>query len=65
MEDDTLMRKLALYTRRLLKEKKTDSTLMTKEEFFARIKESEQQAERGEVTVFHSKEEMNKWLNSL
>ncbi len=38
---------------------------MTKEEFFARIDESLQQAKEGKVKTFTDIEEMNAWLDSL
>ena len=45
-----LMGRLARYVSRLVKEK-NDSTLMTKEEFREKIKESEEQIARGEYSV--------------
>ena len=47
------------------KEKAADPTLMTKEEFFARIEEASKQIEHGEGIAFTNKESMNAWLNSL
>ena len=41
------MKRLAKYVQKLVKEK-NDPTLMTKEEFFAKIERAEQQAARGE-----------------
>ena len=38
-DDESLMRRLSRYVKRLVKEKE-DPTLMTKEEFFARIDEA-------------------------
>ena len=63
-DNESLMRRLTKYVKKLVKEKE-DPTLMTKEEFFRRIDESKQQYERGEYIRFSDKEEMNKWLNSL
>ena len=40
-------------------------TLMTKEEFFAKVDRAKAQSERGEGRLFTSKEEMNVWLNNL
>lgn len=40
-------------------------SLMTKEEFFARVDEGREQIGRGEGIRFSSREEMNSWLNSL
>ena len=47
------------------KEKVKDPTLMTKEEFFARIERAEEQLERGEGITFTDRDAMNAWLNSL
>lgn len=63
-DDETLMRRLSKYVKRLTKEK-SDPTLMTKEEFFARVDESREQIRRGEGIRFSNREEMNTWLNSL
>ncbi len=63
--DESMMQRLARYMRRLVKEKESDPTLMTKEEFFARVDEAEREIATGECTTFSNKEEMNAWLNSL
>ena len=63
-DSDDLMRRLTRYAKRLAKEK-SDPTLMTKEEFFARVDESREQRRRGEGIRFSNREEMNNWLNSL
>ena len=39
-DSEPLMTKLAKYLKKLVKEKAKDQTLMTKEEFFARVDES-------------------------
>lgn len=64
-DDETLMRRLSRYVKRLAKEKAADPTLMTKEEFFARVDEGREQIRRGEGIRFSNREEMNTWLNSL
>lgn len=64
-DDETLMRRLSKYVKRLAKEKAEDPTLMTKEEFFARVDEGREQIRRGEGIRFSNREEMNNWLNSL
>ena len=64
-DDETLMRRLSRYVKRLAKEKADDPTLMTKEEFFARVDEAREQIRRGEGIRFSNREEMNTWLNSL
>ena len=63
-DDETLMTKVLKYVKRLAA-KKEDPTLMTKEEFFAKVDKSRAQYERGEYTRFSNEDEMVKWLNSL
>jgi uncharacterized short protein YbdD (DUF466 family) len=63
-DDETLMKKVLNYVKRLAA-KKEDPTLMTKEEFFAKVDKSKAQYERGEYTRFSNEDEMVKWLNSL
>ncbi|MBQ3618481.1 MAG: prevent-host-death protein [Bacteroidales bacterium] len=62
--DEGLLKRAATYLKKIAQKKK-DETLMTKEEYFAKIDRAMQQAERGEGREFSSKEEMNAWLNSL
>ncbi len=62
--DEGLLKRAATYLKKIAQKKK-DETLMTKEEYFAKIDCAMQQAERGEGREFSSKEEMNAWLNSL
>lgn len=47
-DNEELMRRLARYTRRLVQEQQSDPTLMTKEEYFAKLERAERQADRGE-----------------
>ena len=63
-DNELLMRRLSRYVKRLVKEKE-DSTLMTKEEFFARVDESKKEYEKGEYVSFGNLEDMNAWLNAL
>ncbi len=44
---------------------KEDPTLMSKEEFFAKIDEAERQIAEGKCYTFTNLEDMNAWLNSL
>ena len=41
------------------------TTLMSKDEFFARIEEAEREIAEGKGTSFDNKAEMNAWLNTL
>lgn len=63
-DNESLMRRLTRYAKRLVREKE-DSTLMTKEEFFARVDESKKEYEKGEYVSFGNLEDMNAWLNAL
>ena len=63
-EDEGLL-KQALKCLKKLATKKEPETLMTKEEFYAKIERAEEQCRRGEGTRFTNREEMNRWLNSL
>ena len=60
-DDETLMRRLSRYVKRLAKEKADDPTLMSKEEFFARVDE----AKKGPSMKFASVEELDRYIRSL
>ena len=64
-DDETLMNKVLKYVKKLAATKKADPTLMTKEEFFARVDEALEQAREGRVHRIETKEELNQFLNSL
>ena len=62
--DEGLMMKLLKYAKKLSAQK-DDPTLMTKEEFFAKVDKSLEQARQGRVHRIESKEELSQFLNSL
>ena len=64
-EDENLLKRAAKYLRKLVAEKKADSALFTKEEFFARIDKAEKDIAEGKGITFTNKDDMNAWLNSL
>lgn len=66
-DDENLMKRAVKYIKKLAeqKEQKEDETLMTKEEFFAKIERAHEQERRGEGITFTNKEDMHAWLNSL
>ena len=64
-EDETMYDKVVKYVRRLAKQMANDPTLMSKEEFFARVDEAEREIAQGKGIRFTDKAEMNAWLNSL
>ena len=63
-DSEPLMKQLAKYLKKLVA-KKTDQTLMTKEEFFAKLDEAEQQMERGEYSVMLPGEDLTTHLKRL
>ena len=63
-EDENLLKRAAKYLRKLVAEKQ-DPTLMTKEDFFARINKAEKDIAEGKGITFTNKDDMNAWLNSL
>lgn len=63
-EDEKMLNRVAKYLRKLVKEKE-DPTLISKEEFFARIDEAKREIEEGKGITFENLDDMNAWLNSL
>lgn len=61
-DNEVLMRRLTQYAKRLAKEKR-DATLMSEEEFFAKIERAEQQAARGEGMEWMPGENLTTFLN--
>ncbi|MBO7570598.1 MAG: prevent-host-death protein [Bacteroidales bacterium] len=49
----------------VIRKVKEDDTLMTKEEFFAKIEESRKQIERGEYSVMHPDETLDEFLERV
>ena len=50
-EDENLLKRVAKYLRRMVAEKQKDPTLMTEEEFFARVEEAEEQYRQGQYST--------------
>ena len=63
-EDESMMKQLARYLRKLVA-KKEDPTLMPKEEFMAKLERSKQQAREGKVHRIETREGLTHFLNSL
>lgn len=59
-DSEPMMKRVAKYLRKLVKEKE-DPTLMTEEEFFAKIERAEKQPGK----VFDSVDELDKYIRSL
>lgn len=64
-DDETLMRRLSRYVKRLAKEKADDPTLMTKEEFFARVDEARREYDEGKYHTFDTVEDLDRYIRSL
>ena len=64
-EDENMLKRVAKYLRKLVAEKKADPTLLTKEEFFARVDKAEKEIAEGKGVTFTNKNDMNAWLTSL
>ena len=60
--DEGLMKKLLAYAKKLVA-KKQDETLMTKDEFFAKLDRAEQQIARGEGMEMLPNEDLTAFLN--
>ena len=63
-DNENLMRRLARYAKKLVK-KQNDPTLMTKEEYFAKIERAEEQAASGEYSVLLPGEDLTAHLRRL
>ena len=61
-EDENLLKRAAKYLRKLVSEKEADSTLLTKEEFFARVDEAREQIKRGEGVEMLPDESLDEFL---
>ena len=59
-EDENLLKRAAKYLRKLVAEKE-DATLMTEDEFFAKIERAEKQPGKS----FESVDELDKYIRSL
>ena len=63
-DSEAMMKRVAKYLRKLVKERE-DHTLMTKEEFFARLDKAEKEIADGKGITFTNRDDMNARLNSL
>ena len=60
-DSEPLMRRLDKYVNKLVKERENDHTLMSKEEFFAKIERAEQQPGKSFADV----NELDRYIRSL
>ena len=63
-EDEGLLRQALKYLKKLAA-KKEDETLMTKEEFFAKLDRAVKDIAEGKGIRFSNLDDMYRWLNSL
>ena len=64
-EDENLLKRAAKYLRKLVSEKEADPTLLTKEEFFARVDEAREQIKRGEGVEMLPDESLDEFLQRV
>ena len=64
-EDEDLLKRAARYLRKLVAEKERDDSELSKDEFFAMVDASREEARQGKVHRIESKEELRRFLDSL
>ena len=64
-EDENLLKRAAKYLRRLAAEKEAEPTLLSKEEFFARVDEAREQIKRGEGVEMLPNESLDEFLERV
>ena len=64
-DNEASLARVAKYVRRVVREQEKDLTLMSEEEFFARVEKAEKQIADGKGITFANLDDMNQWLNSL
>ena len=61
-ESEDMMKRVAKYLRKLVKEQKADPTLMSKEEFFEKLDKAEEDYQKGNYTTLHPGESVTDML---
>jgi hypothetical protein len=64
-EDESMLRRVAKYLRKLVSEKEANPTLLSKEEFFARVDEAREQIKRGEGVEMLPDESLDDFLKRV
>lgn len=64
-EDEHLLKRAAKYLRKLVAEKQADPTLLTKEDFLARVDEARDQIRRGEGVEMLPDESLDEFLKRV
>ena len=64
-DDESLMKRLTRYAKKLVKEKESDPTRMSEKDFFARVDEAKAEIDAGKGLRFDNVEELDKFIRSL
>ena len=64
-EDESMLKRVAKYLRKLVSEKEAAPTLLSKEEFFASVDEAREQIKRGEGVEMLPDESLDEFLNRV
>ena len=64
-EDESMLKRVAKYLRKLVSEKEAEPTLLSKEEFFARVDEAREQIKRGEGVEMLPDESLDDFLKRV
>ena len=64
-EDESMLKRVAKYLRKLVAEKESDSTEMSREEYFQKLDRSLEQARQGEVYRMLPGESLDDFLNRV
>jgi hypothetical protein len=64
-EDETMLDKVAKYLRRVVKQMTYDQTLMSKEEFFARVDEAREDIRLGKGVKMNANESLDDFLKRV
>jgi len=64
-EDENLLKRAVKYLRKLVAEKEKDPTLLSKEDFFARVDEAREQIKRGEGIEMLPNETLDEFLERI
>jgi hypothetical protein len=64
-EDESMLKRVAKYLRKLVSEKEADQTLLSKEDFFASVDEAREQIKRGEGVEMLPDESLDEFLNRV
>ena len=64
-EDETLLKRVAKYLRKVVAERRTDPTEVSKEEFFASLERGEEEYRQGKTHRIESVKELKDFLNAL